>query len=105
MTSTDMACQHLRQIADVADSHSLELDTCQVWLFGSYIWSAVPRDLDFLIVYEEESVDFRTIRSRVADFAAQISSLVDLPVHLTILSACEEAEDQFASKVSAVRIL
>ena len=74
-----------------------------VYVFGSFLWSDTPGDLDILLVYESDKLPL--VQSAEAHIVDKLSRrLCGLPIHLTTLSQSELVDTDFLNKISYVRI-
>lgn len=72
-----------------------------IYLFGSSLYSDAPNDLDLAIIYKEELVNHETLILLQKDVAHCCALLIDLPIHLLVLSEAEEEEVAFLVKSGA----
>ena len=77
-------------------------DGSSAFVFGSYLRSHVPRDLDLLIIYDDSSCPADDAYNRHAEFVAAVQNKVDLPVHITLLSLVEACVTQFVAMSTAI---
>jgi predicted nucleotidyltransferase len=76
----------------------------EVWLFGSALISAAPRDIDLLVVYVPDVISPTQAMSLRAPLRRAIARVSSLKVHLVLLSEGEALETGFADAEGAVRV-
>ena len=74
-----------------------------LYVFGSFLTSDSPSDIDLLWVYEAD-MDVRMVMAYVRGQEARWSEKSGRPFHSTVLSSEEESENGFVSAVGAIRI-
>ena len=74
-----------------------------LYVFGSYLTSDSPNDIDLLWVYEAD-VDVRSVMAYIRGQEARWSGKFERPFHSSVLSAAEESAEHFVSMVGAKKI-
>lgn len=74
------------------------------YVFGSYLHSNSPSDIDLLVVYDPSKVHPKDVTKLCAHLFSIIENSVSLKVHSTILTCTEEQESKFIERSNAVDI-
>ena len=72
------------------------------YVFGSFLSSSSPRDIDILIVYDPAICNPAQAYDLHLEFADNLERAVGLPVHLTLLAMEEERGCGFIADARAV---
>ncbi|WP_172619620.1 nucleotidyltransferase domain-containing protein [Paenibacillus alvei] len=80
------------------------LEQLDVFIFGSYISSEKPNDIDLLIIYDSNFFPRKSIYEYCSNLINQIEEKCGLPVDVTYLSINEEIENRFVEFVKAISI-
>ena len=73
-----------------------------LYLFGSYLLSANPNDIDLLWLYDKSEMSPSEILAMVKKQATLMATKLSVPIHRTILSVAENMEVNFLKQVGAV---
>ena len=73
-----------------------------LYLFGSYLKSVDPHDIDLLWLYDKMEMSPESIMVMVNDRESFMATRLPLPIHHTILSTTENEETGFLESVDAV---
>jgi predicted nucleotidyltransferase len=76
----------------------------EVYVFGSYLSSPSPDDIDILIVYDQGECDAAHAFERHSNLMQEISLRFNLRVDAALLTKTEEAECSFVSRSGAINI-
>jgi predicted nucleotidyltransferase len=74
------------------------------YIFGSFLSSASPSDIDVLVVYDTETCPPDLAYELHRDFINQLRSSVGLDVHITLLTKSEERGSDFINDSGAIRM-
>ena len=93
-----------RIATSVETSGEHDLDP-RIYVFGSWLWSLAPRDIDLLIVYRSTGIDdiLNAVRMR-EQLRQNVQALLGLQVHFVTLTQSEETQLQFAADTRAVML-
>ena len=72
------------------------------YIFGSYLHSDSPSDIDLLVVYDPLEVHPKDVAKYCKPLFAAIEQAISLKVHSTILTYSEEREAEFVERSKAV---
>ena len=75
-----------------------------LYLFGSYLKSVDPHDIDLLWLYNKMEMSPESIMVLVNERESFMEARLPLPIHHTILSIAEEMETGFLESVDGVFI-
>jgi hypothetical protein len=75
-----------------------------VYLFGSFLNSSAPNDLDVLIVYDPQFCAPARAYELHGSFVNRLRKIAGIAVHTTFLTADEERECNFINDTGAVRL-
>jgi len=75
-----------------------------IYIFGSYINSEKPNDVDLIIIYDSNIYAKNSIYDYCSNIINQIKEKSRLPIDVTFLSIKEEIEIQFVEFVEAISI-
>lgn len=75
-----------------------------LYLFGSYLSSDNPHDIDLLWLYDKAVMSPAEMLKVVKDKEACMTSKFPVPIHHTIMSSSENSETGFIDQVGAVYI-
>lgn len=73
-----------------------------LFLFGSYIQSLNPHDIDLLWLYDKTVMSPESMLATVNEIESFMAARLPVPIHHTILSTTENAETGFLESVDAV---
>ena len=73
-----------------------------LFLFGSYIQSVNPHDIDLLWLYDKTVMSPESMLATVNEIESFMAARLPVPIHHTILSTTENAEMGFLESVDAV---
>lgn len=73
-----------------------------LFLFGSYIQSVNPHDIDLLWLYDKTVMSPESMLARVNEIESFMAARLPVPIHHTILSTTENVEMGFLEGVDAV---
>lgn len=73
-----------------------------LFLFGSYIQSVNPHDIDLLWLYDKTVMSPESMLARVNKIESFMAARLPVPIHHTILSTTENVEMGFLEGVDAV---
>ena len=73
-----------------------------LFLFGSYMQSVNPHDIDLLWLYDKTVMSPESILATVNEIESFMVARLPVPIHHTILSATENEEMGFLESVNAV---
>jgi predicted nucleotidyltransferase len=79
------------------------LELSVAYVFGSFLRSATPDDIDILIVYDPRACSPIVAYERHRDFVARLQQATGIAVHLTLLTTDEERGCGFINDVKAIR--
>ncbi|MEK3836541.1 nucleotidyltransferase domain-containing protein [Paenibacillus sp. FSL R7-0128] len=79
-------------------------ENIDVYVFGSYIISERPNDVDLIIIYDSNIYSGTNIYNVCLSLLKEIKEKSGLPVDATYLSINEEIETQFVEFVKAISI-
>lgn len=74
----------------------------KIYLFGSVLTSATPRDLDLVIIYDASQIDVAkaiVIRQKLRE---HIRKMVGIPTDIVLLSTGEVEQTRFLTRIEAV---
>ena len=74
------------------------------YLFGSFLNSASPNDIDVLLVYDPEVCEPALAYELHKDFVDRLQTAVGIDVHVTLLTKDEERDCHFVEDSCAVPI-
>lgn len=74
------------------------------YLFGSFLNSASPNDVDVLIVYDPQFCAPADAYELHSSFVNRLQEITGIAVHVTLLTIDEERECNFINDASAVRL-
>ena len=83
---------------------SLLPERSTAFVFGSYLTSAVPRDLDLLIIYDIAVCPPSDAYRVHAHFTANLREMAGVPIDLTLLTSTEADRTQFVERSNAIAI-
>lgn len=72
------------------------------YIFGSFLHSDSPSDIDLLVVYDPLEVHPKNVTKHCKPLFAAIEQAISLKVHSTILTCSEEQESEFVERSKAV---
>jgi hypothetical protein len=75
------------------------------YLFGSFLYSINPNDIDLLIVYNKERVKHEQILELRKNICSKVIEVSHIKLDVTILDVIEEKEFGFINKVNAEEII
>lgn len=79
------------------------IDECvSLYVFGSWLRSEAPNDIDLLWVFDKEKIPTAEVLSHVCMKEAAMARGLIVPIHHTILSVSEELELGFIQETDAV---
>jgi hypothetical protein len=84
--------------------HTKLPDNTRTYVFGSWLTSERPADLDVLIVYDPVHCDPSDAYSRLSPLLSYLEELTGLKAHATILSHSEQEDAGFVAKVGAIAL-
>ena len=73
-----------------------------LFLFGSYMQSVNPHDIDLLWLYDKTVMSTESMLARVNEIESFMAARLPVPIHHTILSTTENVEMGFLEGVDAV---
>lgn len=73
-----------------------------LYLFGSYLRSVDPHDIDLLWLYDKRVMSPEAMMVMVNELESFMATRLPQPIHHTILSTTENAEMGFLESVDAV---
>ena len=73
-----------------------------LFLFGSYMQSVNPHDIDLLWLYDKTVMSPESMLARVNEIESFMAARLPVPIHHTILSTTENEEMGFIESVDAV---
>lgn len=73
-----------------------------LFVFGSYMQSVNPHDIDLLWLYDKTVVSPESMLVTVNEIESFMAARLPVPIHHTILSTTENAELGFLGSVDAV---
>lgn len=73
-----------------------------LFVFGSYMQSVNPHDIDLLWLYDKTVVSPESMLVTVNEIESFMAARLPVPIHHTILSTTENAELGFLESVDAV---
>ena len=76
----------------------------RAYIFGSYLHSDSPADIDLLIVYDEKECVPAVAYQNHKRLIEYIGSIAGLSVHPTLLTCKEEKHSEFIANTGAVSI-
>lgn len=76
----------------------------RLFVFGSYLISATPGDIDLLAVYDPKLVPHHEIYARLESAICRLRTFVGLDVDLTVLSVREATDSLFVQEEGAVEV-
>jgi hypothetical protein len=76
----------------------------RVFVFGSVINLDNPRDVDVLVVYDPDICQPALAYRQHLDLRVSLESLLDVPVHITLLTEAEEAETGLVRLAKAIEL-
>jgi predicted nucleotidyltransferase len=76
----------------------------EVYLFGSVLTPERPHDVDVLIVWDEDVLAPRAAAELRPFLAGKLTTAVELPLHIILLSKREAAQSRFVEEERATRI-
>ena len=74
------------------------------FIFGSYLTSTVPRDIDLLIIYDRAVCPPSDAYRAHSHFLANLREIIGVPIDLTLLTSTEADRTQFIERSNAVAI-
>lgn len=77
-------------------------DGSTLYLFGSFLKSQVPNDLDILVVYDPEVCPPESVYQYHRSMVINLSAAYSLRVHATFLTPSEQCATDFISRTGAV---
>ncbi|EGR1911382.1 hypothetical protein VCSRO208_1457 [Vibrio cholerae] len=72
------------------------------YIFGSYLHSDSPSDIDLLVVYDPQEVHPKDVTKHCKPLFDAIEQAISLKVHSTILTCSEERESEFVERSKAL---
>lgn len=79
-------------------------DNIDVFIFGSYLNSENPKDVDLIVIYDSNIYTGKSIFDNCLNLINQIKEISGLSVDVTYLSINEEIETKFLKFVNAISI-
>lgn len=79
-------------------------DKIDIFIFGSYLNSENPKDVDLIVIYDSNIYTGNSIFDNCLNLINQIKEKCGLPVDVTYLSINEEIETRFLKIVNAMPI-
>ncbi|MBR3922210.1 MAG: hypothetical protein IKJ45_03800 [Kiritimatiellae bacterium] len=73
-----------------------------LFLFGSYMQSVNPHDIDLLWLYDKTVMSPESMLATVNEIESFMAARLPVPIHHTILSTTENTETGFLESVDAV---
>jgi predicted nucleotidyltransferase len=73
-----------------------------VYVFGSALSSAQPKDIDILVVYDPMVCSPSRAYAYHEQFLNQLAEMIELPIDITLLSKTEADETRFVESESCV---
>ena len=73
------------------------------YIFGSFLKSASPNDVDVLVVYDPQFCAPAQAYELHSSFVNRLKEVTGIPVHVTLLTAGEERGCNFINDTGAVR--
>lgn len=89
-------------IADILNG--MQIDTIQVYLFGSAKYSLLPNDVDILLVYNESLISIDRILQLRKTLSKKISLKTGKLVDICLLSTAEKEYQVFTKQEKAKKI-
>ena len=84
--------------------HTKLPNNSRAYVFGSWLTSERPADLDVLIVYDPVHCDPSDAYSRLSPLLSDLEELTGLKVHATILTYSEQEDASFVAKAGAIAL-
>lgn len=81
-----------------------ELKQVDIYIFGSFLSSMKPNDIDLIVIYDSTVYKRDSIYWYCLNLIDQIRQKTGLPVDVTYLSTDEEVDNRFVETVNAVSI-
>lgn len=100
MTAESSWITYILQI--VRNSNVANMDKVNLYLFGSSLREAKPKDIDLLIVYQKESINIDRLLALKRTFKSLLEDVIKLNVDICLLSVLELEQSQFADEEKAV---
>ncbi|MCC3648144.1 nucleotidyltransferase domain-containing protein [Cytobacillus oceanisediminis] len=75
-----------------------------IYIFGSYLFSEYPKDVDLIVIYNSNIYNGKNIFDKCLNLIIQLETKSGLPVDVTYLSIIEENEIGFLKIVNAMPI-
>lgn len=101
ITKEDIA----RFVENHIDAAGDGLSVYQFYVFGSLLQSTAPRDVDMLIVYDDESIHVSLAVALRRELADQFRTRFNLELDVCLLSGAEAKTNPFIADEAAIRIL
>ncbi|WP_405114229.1 hypothetical protein MHH28_09430 [Paenibacillus sp. FSL K6-1217] len=79
-------------------------ENVDIYVFGSYIISERPNDVDLIVIYDSKIYSGKNIYNVCLSLIKEIMEYSGLPVDATYLSINEEIETHFVELVKAISI-
>lgn len=75
-----------------------------LYIFGSSLSQANPRDIDLLLIIDESTVSSKDAYLHAQPLSKAVERATLLPVDLTILTSDEHSRSEFSKLVGAIKI-
>lgn len=75
---------------------------CEIFIFGSFIYSQNPADLDIIIVYDNVDYSSKTIYNKILPFLNYLKFVFKLEVDFYLFSSTEVGN--FIKNVKAIKV-